>query len=110
MCCLWLNTALPVIIALLCYTNAALAFDAIFKLPCSISYNGKPPITTDCTASIRMSQEVVVATIKTPNGKTFNIENNISDIDEWYLNHERAEKVSEEPNTCYQNQQVKICF
>jgi len=110
MSCRRLITASVIITGSLVYMYAASAFDAMYKLPCSISYDGKPIITTNCMMSMRISKEVMVATIKTPNGRTFIIENDIADVNGWYLNHKRAEKVSDEPNTCYQNTQVKICF
>ena len=107
---LWLITALPITIVSLFYTHAASAFEATFELPCMISYNGQPPISTRCITSVSISQGVTVEKVKTPNGRMFIIKNNQSDIDEWYLNSERAVKTSDEPNTCYKNQQVEVCL
>ena len=107
---LWLITGLEITLFFLIYVTVASASDFAYKLPCIISYDGKPPITTNCIATIGISQGVVVETVKTPNGRTFITENDPSNLDEWYLDHDRAVKVSSEPITCYQNKQVKICL
>ena len=92
------------------YANAASAFKSTFKLPCMLSYNGEPPISTHCVMSIDASQRAVVEIVSTANGRRFIIESHKADIDEWYLDHERAVKVSDEPITCYENREVKLCF
>jgi hypothetical protein len=46
--------------------------------------------------------------VKTPDEKTFRIENN--NTGQWLLNRKRAIKTSDEPHPCYQNPQVEICF
>lgn len=94
----------------LLYPNPASAFKSTFKLPCMLSYNGKPPISTHCVASIDASQRAVVDIVSTSNGRRFIIENHKADIDEWYLDHERAVRISDEPITCYENREVKLCF
>ncbi len=94
----------------LLYPNAASAFKSTFKLPCMLSYNGKPPISTHCVASIDVSQRAVVEIVSTANGRRFIIENHKADIDEWYLDHERAVRISDEPITCYENREIKLCF
>jgi hypothetical protein len=56
---LWLITALSITIILLFNINAATAFKGTFKVPCMISYNGRPPITMLCISSISVSQGTV---------------------------------------------------
>ena len=97
-------------LAITLVSDTALAFEATFKLPCMIVYAGKLPISTLCIASISMSNGMTIEKVKTPNDRTFIIENDKPGMGAWYLDHERAVKVSDEPNTCYQNQQVKICL
>jgi len=96
-------------VSLVC-ANAASAFKSTFKLPCLLSYNGEPPISTRCVVSIDASQRAVVEIVSTANGRRFIIENHKADIDRWYLDHKRAIKVSDEPITCYENHEVKLCF
>lgn len=110
MCFLGIITALSITMVSLFCTNDAFAFEATFKLPCTISYHSKPEIATFCIVNISVSQGVMVERVKTPNGRAFIIANDNTQVDEWYLNHERAVKVSDEPSACYQNQQVKICL
>ena len=86
------------------------AFDATYNLPCIVDYNGKPPITTSCLTDINNSRGTIVETIKTHNGKSFIIENNKSDDHEWYIDRKPAERISEEPYTCYQSREVKLCL
>lgn len=102
--------ALVITVACLLNAHVAPAFEATYKLPCIISYNGRPPISTNCLATIRMSRGVVAETVQTLNGRMFIIGNNKSDMDVWHLDHKQAVKMSDEFITCYQNQEVKICF
>jgi hypothetical protein len=48
--------------------------------------------------------------VQTPNGKTFILEKGRFDNGEWYLDHEISVKISDEPNPCYQNKRLKLCF
>jgi hypothetical protein len=105
-----LGRALPIFIVLLFYSNTAPAFETRFTLPCTITYSGQPPIETSCELQRSMSQGLLVEKIKTPNGKVFIIQNDQSDAEEWYLDHQRAAEISDQPITCYQNQQVKLCL
>lgn len=94
--------------ALTVCATASSAFHAIYDLPCMISYDGQIPITTTCLVNVEASNDVYYETIRTRNGKSFVIQK--TDLAKWYLDHEQAIKVSDEPNTCYQNRQVKICL
>ena len=98
------------LIMLLFPVNSALAFKATYNLPCMVSYDGRPPITTICVADITSTGGMTLETLKTPNGKRFIIENAPSDAREWYIDHKPAVKVSEEPYTCYQSREVKLCL
>lgn len=102
--------ALLITMVSLAYPNVVCAFKSTFKLPCMLSYNGKPPISTHCVASIDASQRTVVEMSSTANGRRFVIENHKADVDEWYLDYERAVRISDEPITCYANREVKLCF
>ena len=101
--------ALPLAMVSLFYANEAPAFKSTFKLPCMIFYTGKSPIATNCLADISDSQGVIVETVKTQNGHEFLIEKDNSSTQRWYLNRQPA-MISDEPNTCYQNQEVKLCL
>jgi hypothetical protein len=103
-------TALVITIACLLNAHVASAFEATYKLPCLISYSRRPPISTNCLATIRMSRGVVAETVQTLNGRTFIIVNNKADMDVWDLDHKQAVKMSDKPITCYQNQEAKISF
>ena len=81
---------------------------SLFKLPCTISYDSGTSIATNCL--VNSSQGSMIERVQTPNGKFFVLENDPSDHAKWYLDHKSAVKVSEEPNPCYQNQQLKVCF
>lgn len=83
---------------------------SLFKLPCAISYDGGSSIVTNCLVKTSLSQGSVRQRVQTPNGKTFILERDPSDYGKWYLDHKAAVKVSEEPNPCYQNEQLKLCF
>ena len=106
----WFSVTFAILLVVLSYTHALAGSESLFKLPCTISYNGNPPIETNCIVRSSMSQGFMVDTVQTPNGKTFILENDQSDTDKWYLNHQAAVKVSGEPNPCYQNTTVSICF
>jgi hypothetical protein len=101
--------AIPLVLYLSC-TTAEAGSQSLFRLPCTISYDGRASIATNCMLTSSMSQGSMVQRVQTPNGKTFILENDPSDNGKWYLDHEPAVKISEEPNPCYQNQQVKLCF
>jgi hypothetical protein len=105
----WLSVALPILVVLLFHTHTA-SGQSLFKVPCAISYNGSPPIETKCLVRNSMAHGLMVQMVQTPNGKTFVLANHKSDTSEWYLDHQRAEKVSGEPNPCYRNAVVQICF
>lgn len=107
MFCLRLRTAfsIPLIVAF-CAAGA----QSLFRLPCMISSNGSPSIATDCEVSSTLERGYIVERVRTPNGKTFILESNRSETDEWYLNHQKATKVSDEPNPCYRSASVEICF
>jgi hypothetical protein len=47
---------------------------------------------------------------KTPNGKTFVIENDKFDASKWYLDHGAAVETSGEPLHCYRNDRVQVCL
>ena len=106
----YLGRALLIFIVLLFYSDAAPAFESIFRLPCTIAYSGQPPIETSCELQRSVSQGLLVEKIKTPNGRVFIIQNDKSDAEAWYLNRQRAAKTSDQPITCYQSQQVKLCL
>jgi hypothetical protein len=104
------TTAIATLIILSMYATAAFAYRATYWLPCSISYKGKPPVMTHCLADIESSQRRVLETIKTRNGKAFIIQHDNSAGDEWYIDHAPATRISDEPSTCYQNEEVKLCL
>ena len=107
MVCLRLGIALAIpLIAVFCAAGS----QSLFKLPCQISYDGSPSIETECKVSSTLEHGYVVERVRTPNGKTFILESNRSETDERYLNHLKATKVSDEPNPCYRNRSVEICF
>jgi hypothetical protein len=89
-------------------TRATLAFQATYRLPCMIFYSSEVPIATNCLANIKTSGNSWVETVTTQNGKSFIIQRN--GAAQWYLNHETSDRVSDEPNTCYQNRKVKLCL
>lgn len=105
-----LRRALPIFVALLFYSDPAPGFESLFRLPCTIAYSGQPPIETSCELQRSISQGLLVDKIKTPNGRIFIIQNDKSNAEEWYLDHQRAAEISDQPITCYQNQQVKLCL
>ena len=88
--------------------EAALAFQAIYQLPCAIFYPNEAPIVVTCVASIKASGKSWIEFVQTKNGRSFIIEKDGSA--QWYLNHKPSQKVSDEPNTCYQNREVKLCL
>jgi hypothetical protein len=110
MVCLRLRAALAIPLIVVFWTNASAGSQSLFKLPCMISYNGSPSIATDCEVSSTLERGYTVERVRTPNGKSFILENGKSEIDEWYLNHQKATKVSDEPNPCYRSALVEICF
>jgi hypothetical protein len=109
MSCRWLSAAFPILIVLTFCPHIALG-ESVFKLPCAISYNRGPAIDTTCLVRSSMAHGFTVEMVQTPNGKTFILDNAKTDTDEWYLNHQRAAKVSDEPDPCYRNTLVEICF
>jgi hypothetical protein len=107
MVCLRLRTPLAIpLIVVFCAAGS----QSLFKLPCQISYNGNPSIETECEVSSTLERGYTVARVRTPNGKSFILESSRSETDEWYLNHQTATKVSDEPKPCYRNRSVEICF
>jgi hypothetical protein len=104
--CLLIMLALSVTIIIT--TSRALAFQATYRLPCMIFYPGKPPISTNCVANIKESASAWVNIVKTSNGKSFIIEKDSAA--HFYLDHEPCDMVSDEPNPCYQNREVKLCL
>lgn len=90
-------------------SRAAPAFEATYRLPCIILYHDKAPITTNCLANITTSGRSWVEIVKTGNGKSFSIEED-DGTGHFYLDHEPCDKVSDEPNPCYQNWKVKLCL
>jgi hypothetical protein len=105
-----LGTALSIFAALIFYGDAAAGFEVEFKLPCFITYNEKPSIVVTCLVTIITSKDLVVETVKTPNGKMFIIANDKTDPNKWYLDHATAVKTSDEPLPCYRNDRVQICL
>jgi hypothetical protein len=105
----WLSATFPILVLLLFQTHSA-SGESLFRVPCAISFNGSPPIETNCLVRSSMVHGLMVERVQTPNGKTFILENDISNSGEWYLNHQRATKVSDERNPCYRNAIVQICF
>jgi hypothetical protein len=83
------------------------AYESLFKIPCSISYKRDPAVHMDCLVRSSMSQGML-RIVTTPDGKTFRIEDD--DTGQWFLNHKRAIKTSDEPHDCYKNPQVEVCF
>jgi hypothetical protein len=74
------------------------------------TYNGFPPIETNCMVRSSILQEFAIDIVETPNGKAFILENDKADTNKWYLNHQVAVKISNEPEPCYRNNEVQICF
>jgi hypothetical protein len=103
-------TALPILVVLLFCGHTASGFEGEFKVPCTIAYNGFPPIETNCMVRSRIIQELTLDIVETPNGKAFILENDKADTSKWYLNHQVAVKTSDEPEPCYRNNEVQICF
>jgi hypothetical protein len=103
------TTVILTLVILSMHATAALADRATYRLPCTISYKGKPPITTDCLVNIETSQGRVLEIIKTRNGKAFVIQHDNSTGEEWYIDHTPATRISDEPSTCYQNEEVTLC-
>jgi hypothetical protein len=99
-------------IPLLAFGTTAVADSAsLFWIPCTVAYNESSPIATDCEVTRNVSGGHVIARVRTRNGKRFLLQNDgSSDNTKWYLNHERVTLTSEQPITCYQNDQVKLCF
>lgn len=94
-----LGRALPIFVVLLFYSDAAPAFESLFRLPCTIAYSGQPPIETNRELQRSISQGLLVERIKTPNGRVFIIQNDESDAKEWYLDRQQATKTSDQPIT-----------
>jgi hypothetical protein len=88
--------------------SATLAFQSAYRLPCMIFYRGAAPITTNCVVNITATGNSWIETVKTENGRKFIIHKD--GAERWYLDHELSDKVSDEPNTCYQNRELKLCF
>jgi hypothetical protein len=105
-----LDTALPMLVVLLFCGHMAAGFEGEFKVPCTIAYNGFPPIETNCIIRSSIIQEFALHRVETPNGKAFILENDKADTSKWYLNHQVAVKTSDEPEPCYRNNEVQICF
>jgi hypothetical protein len=105
-----LSTAVLIITAFFCYGRAATGFEGNFKLPCLIYYNKKLPVAVTCAVMVTLEKGHIIELAKTPNGKTFVIENDKSDSDKWYLDHEPAVETSGEPASCYRNSQVRVCL
>lgn len=89
---------------------AAAGSQSLFKLPCTISYDGGASIATHCLVKNSASQGSVIERVQTPNGKIFILENDRVDHEKWYLDHKVAVKVSDEPDPCYQNEKLTLCF
>jgi len=105
-----LGTALFILGGLLCYGYPSSSFDGRFKLPCMIIYNGKPPFVVTCEVRINVIERHVLKLARTPNGRTFVIENDKVDASKWYLDHEAAVQTSGEPIACYRNDRVQVCL
>jgi hypothetical protein len=110
MFCRTVTMAIVTLIILSTHATAALADRATYRLPCTISYKGKPPVTTDCLVDIDSSRGRVLETIRTRNGKVFVIQHDNSEGEVWYIDHTPATMISEEPSTCYQNVEVTLCL
>jgi hypothetical protein len=102
---------LPALIFLLqLRSEAAHGFEMLDKRPCTIAYNRGLPVHMDCLVRSSMSQGVLVEIVRTPDGKTFRIENTSADIDKWFVNRKRAIKSGTEARPCYTISQIEICF
>ncbi len=73
------TTAILPLIILTMHATVALADRATYRLPCTISYKGKPPIATNCLVDIESSRRRVLETIRTRNGKAFVIQHDNSE-------------------------------
>ena len=105
------STALAISLVVYWSCMAAVAgSQSLFRVPCTISYDGGELIATNCMVTSRLSQGFLVQKVQTPNGKTFILEKGRFDNGEWYLDHEISVKISDEPNPCYQNKRLKLCF
>jgi hypothetical protein len=109
--CHWrLGTALFILGGLLCYGHPSSGFDGKFKLPCMIFYNEKPAFVVTCEVRINVTERHFLELARTPNGRTFVIENGKVDASKWYLDHEAAVETSGEPLPCYRNARVQVCL
>jgi hypothetical protein len=103
------TTAILILIILSVHATVVSADRATYRLPCTISYKGKPTLATNCLVDIKSSGGTVLETIRTRNGKAFIIQHDNSMAEEWYIDHAPATRISDEPSTCYQNEEVTLC-
>jgi hypothetical protein len=96
--------------ALILWAVPTLSFERTYKTPCEIFYQRDKPFVVTCTVKVRLNGKHAVLFVRTPNHKTFIIENGAADQNEWFLDHKVAALKSEEPDPCFQNEKVKVCF
>jgi hypothetical protein len=111
MCCRPCGAALIVLGAMIFWAVPTLGFEGTYKAPCEIFYKGDKPFVVTCTIRVGLNRKHVVMLARTPNGKSFRIENGGPDQNEWFLDHKAAEVIkAKQPDPCFQNEKVKVCF
>ena len=104
-----LGTTLIGFVALISWPTPAPSFEGSFRVPCEISYRGEAPFVVICAVKVTTTRGHVVEIARTPNGRAFVVKND-GGSEEWLLDHEKAVLTSEEPNPCYKNAEVQVCF
>ena len=103
-------TAIPLAIGLIADANTVADLTASFRVPCTIIYEERSAITTRCLITLHKSDDTILEIVQTPNGRQFILEDLVSDVDSWYLNHLPAVETAEGPHPCYHNHQVTLCL
>ena len=104
------TTAVLILIILSVHATLAPADRVTYRLPCTISYKGKPTLATNCLIEIESSRGRVLETMRTKNGKAFVVQHDTLKGEQWYIDHAPATRISDEPSTCYQNVEVTLCY
>jgi hypothetical protein len=102
---------LIILVALIFWAAPTMGFVGSYRAPCEIFYKGDKPLVVTCMVTVGLNRKHVVMLARTPNGRTFIIENGGPGQDKWFLNHKVAAVLkSKGPDPCFQNEQVKVCF
>jgi hypothetical protein len=105
------GVSLIILVAVILWAVPTLGFVRTYQTRCKIFYNGEKPLVVTSTIRVKLSGKHVMMLVRTPNGKTFIIENGGPDQKEWFLDHKVAEVLkSKDPDPCFQNEKVKVCF